>query len=459
MQKRGKKVNNNYITEEKNKKFVDLVTKYAKIDPSLYEKYNVKRGLRNADGSGVLVGLTTVGEVTGYMFIDNEKEAIPGRLSYRGREIRDIIASQKGHRYSFEEVIYLLLFSEVPEKQDFEDFCELLSKYRELPFGFVEDTILKCPSNNVMNKMARSVLTLYSYDQDPDNRSIENVIKQVIALIARFSTIAAYGYRSKQHYFDGKSLILHPNNPKLSIAENFLQLIRDDKTYTKLEAETLDLMLILHAEHGGGNNSTFTTHVIMSSGTDVYSAVAAAIGSLKGSRHGGANIKVAEMIEDLYRTVDDITDEKQVTQYLEGVLDKKYNDKTGLIYGMGHAVYTLCDPRTELLREKAKELAMEKGKMKDYNLYRMIEKIAPEIINKKTNKQICANVDLYSGFVYNMLNIPKELFTPLFAISRIAGWSAHILEEIVTNKRIMRPAYKSVSQKTTYIKNDEDISD
>lgn len=449
-------MNNNHITETKLNKYVDLVNKYAKIDPALYEKYNVKRGLRNADGTGVLVGLTTVGEVTGYMLIDNEKEAIPGRLSYRGREIRDITAQQRGHRYSFEEVIYLLLFSEVPNKTEFEEFCKILSKCRELPYGFVEDTILKCPSNNVMNKMARSVLTLYSYDDDPDNRDISNVIKQVVTLIARFSVIAAYGYRSKQHYYDGKSLILHPNNPNLSIAENFLQLIRDDQKYTKLEAEILDLMLILHAEHGGGNNSTFATHVIMSSGTDVYSAVAAAIGSLKGSRHGGANIKVAEMIEDLYKNVEDITDENQVTEYLEGVLDKKYNDKTGLIYGMGHAVYTLCDPRTEILRGKAKELAMEKGKMDVYNLYRMIENIAPVIINKKTNKKICANVDLYSGFVYNMLDIPKELFTPLFAISRIAGWSAHILEEIVTNKRIMRPAYKSVSQRTTYIKNDED---
>lgn len=451
-------MNNNYLTEEKTNKFVDLVNKYAKIDPELYEKYNVKRGLRNSDGTGVLVGLTTVGEVTGYMFIDNEKEAIPGRLSYRGREIRDIIAHQKGHRYSFEEVIYLLLFSEVPDKIEFEEFCKILADYRELPYGFVEDTILKCPSNNVMNKMARSVLTLYSYDKDPDNRDIANVIEQVIALIARFSVIAAYGYRSKQRYFDGKSLILHPNNPKLSIAENFLQLIRDDKSYTELEAEILDLMLILHAEHGGGNNSTFATHVIMSSGTDVYSAVAAAIGSLKGSRHGGANIKVAEMVEDLYENVTDITDEKQVAEYLEGVLDKKYYDKSGLIYGMGHAVYTLCDPRTELLREKAKELAIEKDKMEHYNLYRMIERIAPEIINKKTNKKICANVDLYSGFVYNMLDIPKELFTPLFAISRIVGWSAHILEEIVTNKRIMRPAYKSVSQKKAYIKNNEDVT-
>ncbi len=439
-----------HLTDEQCGKFSELVGKYAIIDGDLYNRYNVKRGLRNADGTGVLVGLTTVGEVTGYAMIDNEKQAIPGKLSYRGREIREIIAAQNGRRFSFEEVIYILLFSEVPSQKELEDFCELLSKNRELPKGFVEDTILKCPSPDVMNKMARSVLTLYSYDDNPDDREIGNVIRQVLELIARFSVIAAYGYSAKRHYYDKKSLILHNNKPSYSISENFLHLIRADKKFTPLEAEILDLMLVLHAEHGGGNNSTFTTHVIMSSGTDVYSAVAAAIGSLKGPRHGGANIKVVEMIEDLCANVEDISDEAQIEQYLSDTLEKKTYDKSGLIYGMGHAVYTLCDPRTEMLRKKARELAEEKGMMKQFHLYELVEKLAPIVINKKTSKQICANVDLYSGFVYQMLDIPKELFTPLFAISRIAGWSAHILEEIVTNKRIMRPAYKSVSEKKPY---------
>ena len=443
-------MNNIHLTEKQCEKFSKLVNEYATIDSELYTRYNVKRGLRNSDGTGVLVGLTTVGEVTGYAMIDNEKQAIPGKLSYRGREIREIIAAQKGRRFSFEEVVYILLFSQVPSEEELKEFCELLSKNRQLPKGFVEDTILKCPSPDVMNKMARSVLTLYSYDDNPDDRKIENVIRQVLELIARFSIIAAYGYNAKKHYYDKKSLILHNNKPDYSISENFLNLIRADKKFTPLEAEILDLMLVLHAEHGGGNNSTFTTHVIMSSGTDVYSAVAAAIGSLKGPRHGGANIKVVEMMEDLCKNVTDISDEAQIEKYLSDTLDKKTYDKSGLIYGMGHAIYTLCDPRAEILKAKAKELAEEKGMLKEFHLYELVEKLAPIVINRKTNKQICANIDLYSGFVYQMLNIPKELFTPLFAISRIAGWSAHILEEIVTNKRIMRPAYKSVSQKQPY---------
>ena len=443
-------MSNIHLTEKQCEKFSKLVNKYSTIEGELYTKYNVKRGLRNSDGTGVLVGLTTVGEVTGYAMIDNEKQAIPGKLSYRGREIREIIAAQKGHRFSFEEVVYILLFSQVPSEEELKEFCELLAKNRELPEGFVEDTILKCPSPNVMNKMARSVLTLYSYDDNPDDRDVGNVIRQVLELVARFSVIAAYGYNAKRHYYDKKSLILHNNKPNYSIAENFLNLIRADKKFTPLEAEILDLMLILHAEHGGGNNSTFTTHVIMSSGSDVYSAVAAAIGSLKGPRHGGANIKVVGMMEDLCKNVTDISDEAQIEKYLSDTLDKKTYDKAGLIYGMGHAIYTLCDPRAEILREKARELAEEKGKMKEFHLFELVEKLAPVVINKKTNKDICANVDFYSGFVYQMLDIPKDLFTPLFAISRIAGWGAHILEEIVTNKRIMRPAYKSVSKKQAY---------
>jgi citrate synthase len=440
-----------YITKEKLNDLSDKVKKFAKIDPELYNKYNVKRGLRNSDGTGVLVGLTTVGEVSGYILVENEKVAVPGRLSYRGIEIRDITEGQNGRRMSFEEVIYLLLFSELPTKEELDSFCELTSNYRELPAGFTEDMILKSPSKDIMNKLARSVLALYSYDEAPDDTSISNVIRQTIELTSRLSVIAAYGYRAKTHYYDNESLVLHQSVKGYSIAENFLHLIRTDNSFTELEAKILDLMLVLHAEHGGGNNSTFATHVITSSGTDTYSAIAAAIGSLKGPRHGGANIKVIEMIDDIYKNVKNPQDESELYDYLEKIFDKKANDYTGLIYGMGHAVYTVSDPRADLLREKARELATEKGMLKEFSVYELIEKLAPIIINKKTNKEICANVDLYSGFVYQMLGIPQELFTPLFAISRISGWSAHVLEEIAMNGRIMRPAYKSVCEKSSYI--------
>ena len=440
-----------HITKDLLNNLSEKVKNYAKIDNELYTKYNVKRGLRNKDGTGVLVGLTTVGEVRGYIVVDNEKVAAPGKLSYRGIEIRDIIDGLNGRRMGFEEIIYLLLFSKLPDKDELSEFCEITSSYRDLPYGFTEDMVLKSPSKDIMNKLARSVLALYSYDLSPDDTSVPNVIRQSIELISRLSIIAAYGYQAKKHYYDGESLILHQSVKEYSIAENFLHLIRNDNKFSALEAEILDLMLILHAEHGGGNNSTFTTHVITSSGTDIYSAIAAAIGSLKGPRHGGANIKVAEMLDDLYRTVTDVTDEDQIYQYLADTLDKKTNDYSGLIYGMGHAVYTVSDPRTDLLREKSRELAEEKGVIADFKLIEAIERLAPIVINKKTNKDICANVDLYSGFVYRILNIPEELFTPLFAISRISGWCAHIIEEIAMNGKIMRPAYKSISEKQSYI--------
>jgi len=440
-----------HLTKEALNGLAEKVKKYAGIDNELYNKYSVKRGLRNKDGTGVLVGLTTVGEVSGYIFVDNEKVAAPGKLSYRGIEIRDIIEGLDGRRMGFEEIIYLLLFSELPTKDELSAFCDISSSYRDLPYGFTEDMVLKSPSKDIMNKLARSVLALYSYDLSPDDTSITNVIRQSIELISRLSIIAAHGYHAKKHYYDGESLILHQPVKEYSIAENFLHLLRNDNKFSSLEAEILDLMLILHAEHGGGNNSTFATHVITSSGTDIYSSISAAIGSLKGPRHGGANIKVAEMLDDLYRTVEDTTDEDQIYKYLADTLDKKTNDYSGLIYGMGHAVYTVSDPRADLLREKSRELAAEKGVMADFNLIEAIERIAPVVINKKTNKDICANVDLYSGFVYRILNIPPELFTPLFAISRIAGWCAHVIEEIAMNGRIMRPAYKSVSEKQKYI--------
>lgn len=440
-----------HLTKEYIENLSNKVAEFSQIDASLYGKYDVKRGLRNANGTGVLVGLTTVGNVNSYIIENDEKVAIPGKLSYRGIEIRDIIAGLKGKRKGFEEVIFLLLFSKLPNQEEYKTFCENVASYRELPYGFTEDMILKAPSKDIMNKLARGVLALYSYDNTPDDTSIPNVIRQIIELISRLSTIAAYGYQAKKHYYDGESLFLHQSVPDYSIAENFLHLIRNDNKFTPLEAEILDLMLILHAEHGGGNNSTFTTHVVTSSGTDVYSAIAAAIGSLKGPRHGGANIKVVEMMESLFQQVKNWEDDDEIMEYLAKILDKKAYDKSGLIYGMGHAVYTISDPRAELLREKAKELAEEKGAMKEFRVYEAVERLAPIVINRKTNKVICANVDLYSGFVYQMLNIPKELFTPLFAISRIAGWGAHILEEISMNKKIMRPAYKCVSKDTTYI--------
>lgn len=443
-------MNKTRLTPEYIENLSHKVDEFSQVDSSLYTKYDVKRGLRNANGTGVLVGLTTVGNVSSYIIENDEKVAIPGKLSYRGIEIRDIIAGLKGKRMGFEEVIFLLLFSKLPNKEEFETFCDTIASYRELPYGFTEDMILKAPSKDIMNKLARGVLSLYSYDNTPDDTSIPNVIRQVIELISRLSVIAAYGYQAKKHYFDGKSLVLHRSKEEYSIAENFLHLIRTNRKFSPLEAEILDLMLILHAEHGGGNNSTFTTHVVTSSGTDVYSAIAAAIGSLKGPRHGGANIKVVEMMEDLCAHVKDWDNDDEIMDHLAKILDKKAYDKSGLIYGMGHAVYTISDPRAELLREKARELAEEKGAMQQFRVYEAVERLAPVVINRKTNKIICANVDLYSGFVYQMLNIPKELFTPLFAISRIAGWGAHILEEISMNKKIMRPAYKCVSKDAVY---------
>lgn len=448
-------MNKTRLTPEYIENLSHKVDEFSQVDSSLYTKYDVKRGLRNANGTGVLVGLTTVGNVSSYIIENDEKVAIPGKLSYRGIEIRDIIAGLKGKRMGFEEVIFLLLFSKLPNKEEFETFCDTIASYRELPYGFTEDMILKAPSKDIMNKLARGVLSLYSYDNTPDDTSIPNVIRQVIELISRLSVIAAYGYQAKKHYFDGKSLVLHRSKEEYSIAENFLHLIRTNRKFSPLEAEILDLMLILHAEHGGGNNSTFTTHVVTSSGTDVYSAIAAAIGSLKGPRHGGANIKVVEMMEDLCAHVKDWDNDDEIMDHLAKILDKKAYDKSGLIYGMGHAVYTISDPRAELLREKARELAEEKGAMQQFRVYEAVERLAPVVINRKTNKIICANVDLYSGFVYQMLNIPKELFTPLFAISRIAGWGAHILEEISMNKKIMRPAYKCVSKDAVYIPMEE----
>ncbi len=431
-----------------------LAEKNNKIESELYIKHNVKRGLRNSDSTGVLVGLTDIGDVHGYVIDEGEKVPVEGRLKYRGINVKELVEGfQQEKRFGYEEACYLLLFGELPNKTELKQFCDLLSKNRKLPEGFVEDMILKAPSMNIMNKLARSVLTYYSYDDNPDDISLKNMLKQSIKLIAVFPTIVAYSYQAKCHYFDNKSLYIHIPDPNLCTAENFLYMIRPDNKYTRLEAELLDLNLVLHAEHGGGNNSAFTTRVVSSSGTDTYSAIAAAVGSLKGPRHGGANMKVMEMMEDIKSNVDDWADEQKLEDYLLKILNKEAFDRSGLIYGMGHAVYTLSDPRARLLKQKAEELAKEKGMDKEFLLYTNIEKLASKVFSKFRGKEhiIKPNVDFYSGFVYDMLNIPLELYTPIFAISRIVGWCAHRIEEVISGGKIIRPAYKNVSGKNKYV--------
>nr|WP_231114152.1 citrate/2-methylcitrate synthase [Moorella thermoacetica] len=434
--------------------YCQLAEKNNTIDPDLYEKYNVKRGLRNKDGTGVLVGLTEIGEVHGYILDEGERTPDHGRLLYRGIDIWDIVRGfQQEGRFGFEEVCYLLLFGELPDKKRLEEFTHLLAEHRSLPDGFVEDMILKAPSNDIMNKLARSVLAAYSYDPNPDDISLRNVLRQCIELIARFPIMVAYGYQAKAHYYENKSLYIHLPQTELSTAENFLYMIRPDNQYTSLEAELLDLALVLHAEHGGGNNSAFTVHVVSSTGTDTYSVIAAATGSLKGPKHGGANIKVMKMIEDIKNNVKDWHDEEELRNYLIKILRREAFDRSGLIYGIGHAVYTLSDPRAVLLKQKAAELAREKDMEDEFGLYLAIEKMAPELFvaEKKVDKVVAPNVDFYSGFVYKMLNIPIELYTPIFAISRIAGWCAHRIEELVSGGKIFRPAYKNVLGKKSYI--------
>ncbi len=428
------------------------------IDPHAYEKYNVKRGLRNENGSGVLVGLTNVGEVHGYVMDEGEKCSVEGKLSYRGVSVADIVhAAQKEQRPAFEETAYLLLFGDLPTKEELEQFCIALSSQRELPPGFTEDMILKAPSNDIMNKLARSVLASYSYDSKPDKTSLDNMLRQSIELIARFPVMTAYAYNAKIHYYENDSLYIHTPQPNHSTAETVLHLIRKDNQFTRSEADILDLLLVLHAEHGGGNNSAFTTRVVSSSGTDTYSAIAAAIGSLKGPKHGGANEKVMRMMQYLEENLKDRTNEAEVRDMLTKILKKKAFDRTGLVYGMGHAVYTLSDPRAVLLKEQAAKLAKEKGMEEEFEFYSMIERLTPELFCeiKKVDRPLCANIDLYSGLVYQMLGIPQCLYTPLFATSRIAGWCAHRLEEVITGGKIIRPAYKSVTKRRPYIALDD----
>ena len=427
--------------------------KQNRIPMELYQKYSVKRGLRNEDSSGVLVGLTEIGDVHGYIFDEGERVPVDGRLLYRGINITEIARGfQKDRRFGFEESAYLLLFGDLPKRKQLQEFRALLGGYRTLPDGFIENMILKSPSRDVVNKLARSVLVGYSYDPNPDDIRIKNVLRQCLELIARFPTMVAYGYQAKRHYFDGKSLFIHRHRPELSTAENLLHLIRPDSTYTRLEAEILDLALVIHAEHGGGNNSTFTTHVVTSTGTDTYSAIAAAVGSLKGPLHGGANLKVMEMMSNIQSNVKDLTDDDEIKSHLTKILQKRVFDRKGLIYGIGHAVYTLSDPRATLLKQKAEALAKAKAQTEEFDLYQRVARLAAIVLVEKTSaKSVTSNVDFYSGFVYKMLGIPLELYTPIFCIARIAGWSAHRIEELISGGRIIRPAYRNVVRDREYV--------
>ncbi|MBR6696244.1 MAG: citrate/2-methylcitrate synthase [Oscillospiraceae bacterium] len=431
----------------------DVAEKSDDINTELYSKFDVKRGLRDINGKGVLCGLTQISEICSSEVINGETVPCEGKLFYRGYDINDIVDGfTKDNRFGYEETVYLLLFGDLPTPEALEEFCGILSRFRTLPTSFVRDIIMKSPSTDMMNTLARSVLTLYSYDDKPDDTSTSNVLRQCIELIALFPLLSVYGYQAYQHYHENCSLFIHIPDPKLSTAENILHLLRPDSSYTELEAKLLDLCLVLHAEHGGGNNSTFTTHVVSSSGTDTYSAIAAALGSLKGPRHGGANVKVVQMFDDIKANVKNWSDEEEIKAYLAKLLHKEAFDKSGLIYGMGHAVYSISDPRAEIFKKFVKKLSDEKGLNEEYKLYSLVEKLAPEVIAKerKIYKGVSANVDFYSGFVYRMLDLPKELYTPLFAIARIAGWSAHRIEELVGRGKIMRPAYMNICDRKDY---------
>lgn len=447
-----------YISEDALTKLVELTgmaEKSSYIDPKYFGKYLVKRGLRDIDGRGVLVGLTEIGEVHSYIIDENELVPVPGRLLYRGIDINDIVEGFVSEgRCGFEESCYLLLFGELPDDQALQDFKKLLSEFQRLPEDFVRDMIMKAPSKDMMNVMSRSVLSLYSFDDRADDVSVENVLKQCLWLIACFPSLAVYGYQAFSHYHGDNSLFIHSPRSDLGIAENILHMLRHDSKYTHLEAALLDLALVLHAEHGGGNNSSFVTHVVTSSGTDTYSVIAAALGSLKGPMHGGANIKVVQMFDDMKQQVTDWDDDEQIEWYLTRLMNQDAFDRRGLIYGIGHAVYSISDPRAVILREQAAKLAREKGLENEYRLYLNVERLAPHVIAKcrQLYKGVSANVDFYSGFVYRMLDIPPELYTPLFAIARIAGWSAHRMEELVNTGKIIRPAYKSVARRRDYIR-------
>lgn len=440
----------------------NICSQYAaqhQISPALYEKYGVKRGLRNADGTGVMAGITQIGNVRGYYMQDGEKLPMAGQLIYRGINVEDLINGFMSEgRFGYEETAYLLLFGTLPNKSQLQAFCDLLAHYRSLPAGFTEDMILRAPSHDVMNKLARSTLALYSYDPDPDNNDLSVELFQAIQLIARYPVIVAHAFACKRHYYDNESLYLHRPQEGLSVAENFLYSVRHDNQFTADEARLLDLCLVLHMEHGGGNNSAFACRVLSSSGTDIYSAIAAAVGSLKGPRHGGANKKVMEMFGYIERDVSDWKDDEAISDYLEKLLRKQAGDRSGLIYGMGHAIYTLSDPRAVLLKQFARKVAEKKGMLEEFELFESVERLSPEVFHRVTgqSKVMCANVDMYSGLVYKMMDIPPELYTPLFAIARIVGWCAHRVEEVFTSAgRIIRPAYKAISPKQAFIPLDQ----
>ena len=429
---------------------------YSAISPELFQKYQVHRGLRHSDGTGVVAGITKVCNVHGYMINEGEVEPIPGELIYRGYQITDLVhAAEKENRFGYEEVAYLLTFGKLPTAEQLAAFRALLSEYRELPDGFVIDMIAKAPSNNIMNKLSRAVLALYSYDDDCEVRSLENEVRIAVSMIARMPVIMTAAYQVKRQHFDHESLVMHPLRPEESSAETILSLLRLDRKYTPEEAHLLDICMMLHAEHGGGNNSAFTCRVLTSSGTDPYAAYSGAISALKGFRHGGANIKVIQQLRYFRENVKDITDEGQVADLITRILRKEAGDGAGLIYGMGHAVYTLSDPRAVLLKERAFELAKGTKMEEDFRLLELIERLTPQLVAKKSqraaNKCMCANVDLYSGLVYKMLGIPEDLITPMFAVSRIAGWTAHRIEEVLTGGRIIRPAYKSLAKAIPYV--------
>ena len=439
------------------KKWEEELMKSHRIDPNLYLEYDVKRGLRDSAGKGVLTGLTEISDVCAYNLINGRQIPAEGSLYYQGINIYDIVNGLEGRKFGFEETIYLLLFGKLPNKTQMDNFLNTLFELQCLSGRFVRDVVMKASNANIMNAMQRCVLTLYTYDSNPEDISVGNVLRQALGLIAKLPLIAVYSYHAYRHFRKDEMLFIRNPEKGLSLAENMLLMLRPSGQYTELEAKVLDIALVLHAEHGGGNNSTFTNHVVTSSGTDTYSAIAASIGSLKGPRHGGANLKVQNMFDDIKAHINDWTNEEEVSAYLDKILNKQAFDRTGLIYGMGHAVYTLSDPREVILKKYAKELAEEKGLMEEFALYDLVERLAGQQImeHRKLFKNVCANVDFYSGFVYSMLGIPQELFTPLFAIARMSGWSAHRLEELVNAGKIIRPAYKYVGKHLEFTEMEE----
>ena len=449
------------LSEVLNEKFDELVgncMRSGAIDLNLYQEYDVKRGLRDSNGKGVLTGLTEISDVNGFRVVNGVKEPADGQLYYQGYDVKSVVGSGLKKRFAFEEATYLLLFGSLPTKEQLKTFVEILSSLQELSGQFVRDVIMKAPSANLMNGLQKSVLTLYSYDSNPDDISVANVLRQSLQLVAKLPLIAVYNYHAYRHFHFFDSLVIKPAKPEYSTAENILHMLRPDGQFTELEARVLDAALVLHAEHGGGNNSTFTNHVVTSSGTDTYSAVAASIASLKGPRHGGANLKVQQMIRDLHEHCGKTPDEEAVRAYLQKILRGEAFDGSGLIYGMGHAVYTLSDPREVVLKDFAGKLAKAKGMQEEFALYNTVEKVAADLLMSRSHvvKPVCANVDFYSGLTYTMLGIPEELFTPLFAISRISGWSAHRLEELVNKGKIIRPAYKYVGHHREYPNNEQE---